>query len=164
MVYVLRINPGTSNSRFKITRFVITIYIYEFPDLATNHSIDIPQTFWGGLFLFFSFSININFLKFPSLKRRHVYLQVNHGRDAFLVLTTDGINCVMSDQEICDVVRRTEDPMEAAHSVTDHAVQYSSEDNATAVVVPLGSWGNNASNASIFYSFGRSMTVSSRFS
>jgi len=91
-------------------------------------------------------------------------LEVNHGRDAFLVLTTDGINCVMSDQEICDVVRRTEDPMEAAHSVTDHAVQYSSEDNATAVVVPLGSWGNNASNASIFYSFGRSMTVSSRFS
>jgi protein phosphatase 1K len=47
----------------------------------------------------------------------------------------------MSDQEICDVIQRTEDPAEAAHCLTDQAVHYSSEDNATAVVVPLGSWG-----------------------
>jgi len=91
-------------------------------------------------------------------------MKLRHGRDAFLVLTTDGINCVMSDQEICDVVQQTEEPSEAAQCLTDHALHYSSEDNATAVVVPLGSWGNNTSSASIFYSFGRSMTDSSRFS
>uniref|UniRef100_A0A0P6D586 Phosphatase 1K, mitochondrial n=1 Tax=Daphnia magna TaxID=35525 RepID=A0A0P6D586_9CRUS len=91
-------------------------------------------------------------------------VKIKHGRDAFLVLTTDGINCVMSDQEICDVVQRTEDPAEAAHCLTDAALHYSSEDNATAIVVPLGSWGNNTTSASIFYSFGRSMTDSSRFS
>ena len=68
-------------------------------------------------------------------------VQIKHGRDAFLVLTTDGINCVMSDQEICDVIQRTEDPSDAAHCLTDQALHYSSEDNATAVVVPLGSWG-----------------------
>lgn len=59
------------------------------------------------------------------------------------MLTTDGINCVMSDQEICDVVQRTEDPAEAARSLTDQALHYSSEDNATAIVIPLGSWGTN---------------------
>lgn len=90
--------------------------------------------------------------------------QIRHGRDAFLVLTTDGINGVMTDQEICDAVQRNEEPSEAAHALTDQALHYSSEDNATAVVVPLGSWGNNTPSASIFYSFGRSMTVSSRFS
>ena len=62
----------------------------------------------------------------------------------------------------CDVILRTEDPMEGAQALTDQAVQYSSEDNASAIVVPLGKWGN--SSPSIFYSFGRSMTVSSRFS
>ena len=48
----------------------------------------------------------------------------------------------MSDQEICDVIQRTEDPNDAAHCLTDAALHYSSEDNATAIVVPLGSWGN----------------------
>ncbi len=84
------------------------------------------------------------------------------------------------------MVQRTEDPAEAARSLTDQALHYSSEDNATAIVIPLGSWGtnrltvlfykssfidiiciyigNNTTSASIFYSFGRSMTVSSRFS
>ncbi|EFX85686.1 hypothetical protein DAPPUDRAFT_45296 [Daphnia pulex] len=70
-------------------------------------------------------------------------IKIKHGRDAFLVLTTDGINCVMSDQEICDVIQRTEDPNDAAHCLTDAALHYSSEDNATAIVVPLGSWGNS---------------------
>ncbi len=72
-----------------------------------------------------------------------VLFKVKHGSDAFLVLTTDGINCVMSDQEICDVIQRTEDPNDAAHCLTDAALHYSSEDNATAIVVPLGSWGNS---------------------
>jgi serine/threonine protein phosphatase PrpC len=49
----------------------------------------------------------------------------------------------MSDQEICDVIQRTEDPNDAAHCLTDAALHYSSEDNATAIVVPLGSWGNS---------------------
>ena len=70
-------------------------------------------------------------------------LKIKHGKDAFLVLTTDGINGVMSDQEICDVISRTEEPSEAAQALTDQALHYSSEDNATAIVVPLGSWGTH---------------------
>lgn len=79
--------------------------------------------------------------------------KIKHGRDAFLVLTTDGINCVMSDQEICDVIQRTEDPNDAAHCLTDAALHYSSEDNATAIVVPLGSWGKQIRYIFLYYSY-----------
>jgi len=91
-------------------------------------------------------------------------LQINHSRDAFLVLTTDGVNAVMSDQEIVDIVKQAEDPTQAAHLVTDTAGQYSSEDNTTVIVVPLGSWGKYSAAATIFHSFGKSFTSSSRFS
>ncbi|KAF0289033.1 Protein phosphatase 1K, mitochondrial [Amphibalanus amphitrite] len=46
-------------------------------------------------------------------------LEVKHGRDAFLVLTSDGINHVMSDQEICDVIRGSRSPPEGAAQLTD---------------------------------------------
>ena len=43
------------------------------------------------------------------------------------------------------------------------ALLYCCEDNATAVVVPFGSWGKGDISTSMFYSFGRSMIGSSRF-
>ncbi|KFM78338.1 Protein phosphatase 1K, mitochondrial, partial [Stegodyphus mimosarum] len=67
-------------------------------------------------------------------------LEVKHGRDAFLILTTDGVNFAMSDQEICDAVNTCHDPAEGAGFVTDQALQFGSEDNATAVIVPFGAW------------------------
>ncbi|GAB6033439.1 hypothetical protein CHUAL_013325 [Chamberlinius hualienensis] len=90
-------------------------------------------------------------------------LEVKHGKDAFMILTTDGINFVMSDQEICDAVNRCQDPSEAANFVVDQALQYASDDNATALVIPLGSWGKFGANTS-HYSFGRNMIRSARFS
>uniref|UniRef100_T1IXQ3 protein-serine/threonine phosphatase n=1 Tax=Strigamia maritima TaxID=126957 RepID=T1IXQ3_STRMM len=89
-------------------------------------------------------------------------LQVQHGKDAFLVLTTDGINFVMSDQEICDGICRHHDPQEAANFITDQALQFASEDNSSAVIVPFGSWGKFASSTHSFH-FGRSMIRSSRY-
>lgn len=44
------------------------------------------------------------------------------------------------------------------------AFEYSSEDNITALVIPLGSWGKYSAAATIFHSFGKSFTSSSRFS
>lgn len=41
-------------------------------------------------------------------------LQVQHANDSFLALTTDGINFLLSDQEICDVINQCQDPTEAA--------------------------------------------------
>jgi len=46
-------------------------------------------------------------------------MRISHSRDAFLVLTTDGVNAVMTDQEITETVKQAGDPTEAAHLVTD---------------------------------------------
>ncbi|XP_043212243.1 protein phosphatase 1K, mitochondrial-like isoform X2 [Amphibalanus amphitrite] len=91
-------------------------------------------------------------------------LEVKHGRDAFLVLTSDGINHVMSDQEICDVIRGSRSPPEGAAQLTDQALSYSADDNISCVVVPFGSWGKFTDDASIFINFGKTMSTSSRFS
>ena len=95
----------------------------------------------------------------PDLKQT----TIKHGKDQFLVLTTDGINWVMQDQEIVESVNRCEDAREAAARLVDHALLYCTEDNATALIVPFGSWGKGEGTSGMFYSFGRSMTNSSRF-
>nr|4DA1_A Chain A, Protein phosphatase 1K, mitochondrial [Homo sapiens] len=73
----------------------------------------------------------------PETKR----IKLHHADDSFLVLTTDGINFMVNSQEICDFVNQCHDPNEAAHAVTEQAIQYGTEDNSTAVVVPFGAWG-----------------------
>lgn len=44
----------------------------------------------------------------------YLSVQVQHANDSFLALTTDGINFLLSDQEICDVINQCPDPTEAA--------------------------------------------------
>uniref|UniRef100_UPI003AB0F908 protein phosphatase 1K, mitochondrial-like n=1 Tax=Centroberyx gerrardi TaxID=166262 RepID=UPI003AB0F908 len=43
---------------------------------------------------------------------------VQHTSDSFLALTTDGINFLLSDQEICDVINQCHDPTEAAQVIS----------------------------------------------
>eukprot|EP00095_Tigriopus_kingsejongensis_P010567 snap_masked-scaffold1889_size25432-processed-gene-0.2 protein:Tk10567 transcript:snap_masked-scaffold1889_size25432-processed-gene-0.2-mRNA-1 annotation:"protein phosphatase mitochondrial" len=94
-----------------------------------------------------------------------IRLNFKHGKDSFLVLTTDGVNFVMSDEEVVDCVNQGATPQEGAKKLVDQALLYASEDNITVIVVPLGSWGKNADGkTSVFYSLGRSMSLSSRFS
>ncbi|XP_045584427.1 protein phosphatase Mn(2+)-dependent 1K [Procambarus clarkii] len=92
-------------------------------------------------------------------------LRVKHGKDAFLLLITDGINFVLRSEEACQVINQAEDPYRAAQLLTEQALSMSSEDNMTALVVPFGSWGKYTKSASMFYSFGigRDMNKSSRF-
>lgn len=90
-------------------------------------------------------------------------VEVKHGKDAFLVLTTDGVNFAMTDQEICDAINICDDPKEAAGFVTDQALQFASEDNATTVVVPFGAWGKYQNHKKIALNFGRSLLRSSRY-
>lgn len=92
-------------------------------------------------------------------------LRVKHGKDAFLLLITDGINFVLRSEEACSVINQAEDPYRAAQLLTEQALSMSSEDNMTALVVPFGSWGKYTKSASMFYSFGigRDMNKSSRF-
>ena len=95
----------------------------------------------------------------PDIKQ----VKIKHGKDGFLVLTTDGINFVMQDQEVVDCIARCENASEGAARLVDQALLYCCEDNATAVVIPFASWGKGDNSSSMFYSFGRSMIGSSRF-
>uniref|UniRef100_A0A8D3B0X4 protein-serine/threonine phosphatase n=1 Tax=Scophthalmus maximus TaxID=52904 RepID=A0A8D3B0X4_SCOMX len=87
---------------------------------------------------------------------------VRHTDDSFLALTTDGINFLLSDQEVCDVISQCQDPTEAADVIAQQALQYGSEDNATIVVVPLGAWGKHQSSTAA-YSVSRNFASSGRW-
>lgn len=92
-------------------------------------------------------------------------IRVKHGKDAFLLLNTDGVNFVLRNEETCNIVNNAEIPPRAAELLTEQALSMSSEDNMTALVIPFGSWGKYTTSASMFYSFGigRDMNKSSRF-
>ncbi|ORX82448.1 protein serine/threonine phosphatase 2C [Basidiobolus meristosporus CBS 931.73] len=60
---------------------------------------------------------------------------------AFMVLVTDGVTSVMTDQEIVDSVKTCPDPTTAAMRIVSYAEQFGSADNITAMVVRLPGWG-----------------------
>lgn len=60
---------------------------------------------------------------------------------AFMVLVTDGITSVMSDQEVIDFCKHHKEPSISAKKLVDAADQLQSDDNLTAVVVRLKDWG-----------------------
>ena len=53
---------------------------------------------------------------------------------AFIVLVTDGITSVMSDQEVVDFVKQYNNPSVSAKKLVDAADQLQSDDNTTAIV------------------------------
>lgn len=90
-------------------------------------------------------------------------IRVRHGIDSYLLLVTDGLSFVLSDQELMDIITSCRTPSEAAKFITDQALQFGSEDNSTAVVIPFGAWGKyqNTTRA-IPYSLGRNL-ISNRY-
>ncbi|KAJ8388265.1 hypothetical protein AAFF_G00135260 [Aldrovandia affinis] len=94
----------------------------------------------------------------PETKR----ITLHHAHDAFLALTTDGINFIMNSQEICDVISQCHDPKEAAQRISEQALQYGSEDNSTVLVVPFGAWGKHKS-PHVSSTFSRSFTSTGRW-
>ncbi|ORX90810.1 protein serine/threonine phosphatase 2C, partial [Basidiobolus meristosporus CBS 931.73] len=60
---------------------------------------------------------------------------------AFMVLITDGVSSVMTDQEIVDTVKTCPDPTTAAARIVTYAEQFGSDDNITAMVIRLPGWG-----------------------
>jgi protein phosphatase PTC6 len=69
--------------------------------------------------------------------------------EAFLVLVSDGVSSMMSDQEIVDLVIYTANssgsgrgtPQDAASELVEFAAAVGGDDNATALVVRLPGWG-----------------------
>ena len=92
-------------------------------------------------------------------------ISLKHGKDRYLVLTTDGVNFVMSDEEVLECLNGAETAQSAAEKLIDQALLFASEDNITVMVLPLGSWGKgDEPNTSVIYSLGRNMANTSRFS
>lgn len=83
-------------------------------------------------------------------------LQIHHGSDAFLALTTDGVHGVLNNDEIVQIVSSCVDANEAAHLLTDQALLYGSTDNCTTLIVPFGAWGkfDSASTKPLIFSRG----------
>ncbi|ORZ05730.1 phosphatase 2C-like domain-containing protein [Lobosporangium transversale] len=73
----------------------------------------------------------------PELIRR----TVKANEAAFLVLISDGISSVMSNQEVVDCVKLESNPTQAAANVLNLAEQLGAEDNCTVMVVKLPAWG-----------------------
>ncbi|KAJ2843957.1 Protein phosphatase 2C 6, partial [Coemansia erecta] len=59
---------------------------------------------------------------------------------AFIVVVSDGLTSVLTDQEIVDVVKGCADPAKAAKRLVDIGEQLGSEDNMTAQVLRLPGW------------------------
>ena len=58
-----------------------------------------------------------------------------------MVLLSDGITSVLSDDEIVDLARNAYDPQHAAKLIMQFAEENGIDDNATVIVVPLSGWG-----------------------
>nr|XP_019012939.1 PP2Cc protein phosphatase [Kwoniella pini CBS 10737]OCF51720.1 PP2Cc protein phosphatase [Kwoniella pini CBS 10737] len=61
---------------------------------------------------------------------------------SYLILLTDGLTSLLSDQELVDLIRKSFDPTRAAKTIVHFAEDLGASDNCTAIVVPLGGWGN----------------------
>jgi protein phosphatase PTC6 len=59
-----------------------------------------------------------------------------------MVLISDGISSVVSDQEIVDLARGATSPKHAAMRILSFAEEMGSSDNLTAIVLPFIGWGN----------------------
>jgi len=61
---------------------------------------------------------------------------------AFMVLVSDGISSVVTDQEIVDLARGASSPKHAANRILSFAEEMGSSDNLTAIVLPFAGWGH----------------------
>ncbi|KAJ2453230.1 Protein phosphatase 2C 6 [Coemansia sp. RSA 2336] len=69
---------------------------------------------------------------------RHYEIQGDEA--AFMVIVSDGLTSVLTDQEIVDIVKGCADPSKAAKQLVDIAERLGSDDNMTAQVLRLPGW------------------------
>ncbi|KAH8120113.1 phosphatase 2C-like domain-containing protein [Phellopilus nigrolimitatus] len=85
---------------------------------------------------------DMQFKPFGVTAEPEVRTKLLHGHEwAYIVFVTDGISSVLSDAEIVDLARNAKDPRVAAKAILDFADEIGSDDNLTAIVVPLAGWG-----------------------
>ena len=67
--------------------------------------------------------------------------RISHSRDAFLTIFTDGVSSVLSAKEIVRTINSRATSGESVRYLNETALHLGSQDNCTAIVVPLGAWG-----------------------
>ncbi|TBU63636.1 protein serine/threonine phosphatase 2C [Dichomitus squalens] len=75
----------------------------------------------------------------PEPEVRHMLLEGQQW--SHITLISDGVSSVVSDEEISDLARGALSPKHAAERICSFAEEMGSEDNQTALVVPLAGWG-----------------------
>ncbi|GAA6063566.1 hypothetical protein JCM10212_004497 [Sporobolomyces blumeae] len=99
------------------------------------------ETRWGGTLANTRGIGDREFKSLGVIGEPEVSKRVLKGEDwSFLVLASDGITDVMSDQEIVDLTRGHKDPNVAAKKIVGFAEDVGGEDNMTCLVVPLPGW------------------------
>ena len=81
--------------------------------------------------------------------------------DSFLMLCSDGISHSITDSEIVSIINQHKNASDACFDLTSTAQQYGSDDDVTAVVVPLNGWAiHSTGGAPVVYSMFRTMVGS----
>jgi len=85
---------------------------------------------------------DLQYKKFGVTPEPEVRTKLLENKDwAYIVCVSDGVSSVVSDDEVVDLARDAADPKQAADRILAFAEEMGSEDNATAIVVPLAGWG-----------------------
>lgn len=62
-------------------------------------------------------------------------------KHSHVTLVSDGVTSCVSDEEISDLARGAHTPKDAAQKILSYAEEMGSQDNLTALVIPLAGWG-----------------------
>ncbi|KAI7954760.1 hypothetical protein MJO28_005160 [Puccinia striiformis f. sp. tritici] len=69
--------------------------------------------------------------------------KIINGKDwEFLILVSDGISNMLTNQEIIDLCKQIKSPKDASKKVVEFAESLGGRDNMTAIVIPLYNWNN----------------------
>ncbi|KAH6916840.1 phosphatase 2C-like domain-containing protein [Coprinopsis sp. MPI-PUGE-AT-0042] len=85
---------------------------------------------------------DLRYKKFGVTPEPEVRTKLLNGPEwAYMVLVSDGVSSVLSDDEIIDLARNAPDPTAAARRILSFSQELGGDDNATVIVVPLPGWG-----------------------
>lgn len=85
---------------------------------------------------------DLRYKRFGVTAEPEVRSKLLNGSDwAYMILVSDGVSSILSDDEIVDLARNAPDPRTAAQRIVSFSQELGGDDNATAIVVPLAGWG-----------------------
>ncbi|TFK30767.1 protein serine/threonine phosphatase 2C [Coprinopsis marcescibilis] len=85
---------------------------------------------------------DLRYKKFGVTPEPEVRTKLLNGEEwAYMVLVSDGVSSILSDDEIIDLARNAPDPRTAAQKILKFSQELGGDDNATVIVVPLAGWG-----------------------